>query len=149
MIFREIVVLSLVFLVIGGLLWGERIRLYGKWTRSTAVIIKNIYHRNDLALFNTNPPHDDETGAYFPVIQFTTVKKETITKELSIGSYPPRPVGTRMVVMYEINDPNNFITQPRIYLDIIPKILITIGLIGLLLAISEFSGITFFIPNSK
>lgn len=103
------------------------------------MIVKNIYIPNPFVLFKQNDPENDETGSYFVVVEFKTDKNETITKQLDSG-YGPRKVGERMQVIYDPSNPINFITKPGLKLEIIPRVLVAMGLIGLIVSIIIFLG---------
>jgi hypothetical protein len=134
-------------LTIGWVLWRRGNNLFKKWKKSEAMVVRNKYTPNELALFKPNDPDDDETGTYHAVVEFKTDKGETITKQLDIGGYPPRPVGQRMLVIYDPNNPLNFVTYPRTKLEIIPRVLVAIGLIGLLVSVADFFGLISIIPD--
>ena len=46
-----------------------------------------------------------------------------------------------MKVIYDPNAPINFLTYPRLTLEIIPRVLVAIGLIGLIVSIIDFLGV--------
>lgn len=140
MLLRQIIYLSLVSLIIGWILLKRGKLPFKKWKKSEAMIVKNIYIPNPFMLFKPNNPEDDESGTYYAVVEFKTDKDETIRKQLDIGGYGPRQIGERMEVMYDPVNPINFITYPGLQLDIIPRVLVAIGLTGLLVSIIIFLG---------
>ena len=147
MLLRQIIYLSLVSLAIGWIIWRRGYQLFKKWKKSEAIIIKNIYIPNELALFKPNNPEDDENGTYYAVVEFNTDKNKTITKQLDIGGYPPREVGERMMVIYDLSNPINFIIYPRMWFIIIPRLLVAIGLIGLIVSMVDLLGVVLIIPD--
>jgi hypothetical protein len=122
-------------------------KLFKKWKKSEAMVVRNIYMPNKLALFKPNDPDDDETGAYYAVIEFKTAKDEMITKQLDIGGYPPRRVGQRMLVIYNPSNPLDFVTYPRTKFKVIPRLLMAIGLVGLLVSFADLFGLISIIPD--
>ena len=148
MITRQIVFLFLVSITIGVILWiaGRRILARGKLSEAT--IVKNIYCPNELTLIkNAHGLDDDESGTYYPVIHFMTDKNELITKQLTIGFNPPRSVGKKMSVIYNPNNPSDIVTYPRIQLEVIPRLLVSIGVIGLIIVVLDVFEIISVIPN--
>ncbi|NEU07859.1 DUF3592 domain-containing protein [Flavihumibacter sp. R14] len=138
---RQIIFLSLVALTIGWVLWRRGKHLLKKWKKSEAMVVSNKYTPNEFALFESIDPVRDETGTYHAVVEFKTDKGQTIKKQLDIGGNPPRPVGQRMLVIYDPNNPLNFLTDHRTKLEIIPRILVALGLIGLLVSIADLFGV--------
>jgi uncharacterized protein DUF3592 len=144
---RQVIFLSLVALTIGWVLWRRGKHLFKKWKKSEAMVVRNKYTPNEFALFDSIDPVRDETGTYYAVVEFKTDKGETITKQLDIGGNPPRPIGQRMLVIYDPNNPLNFVTYPRTKLEIIPRLLVAIGLIGLIVSIMDLFGVISIIPD--
>lgn len=144
---RQIIFLSIVALTIGWALWRRGKNLFKKWKKSEAVVVGNNYTPSGLALFEPIDPVADETGTYHSVVEFKTDKGETITKQLDIGGNPPIPVGQRMLVIYDPNNPLDFVTYPRTKLQIIPRLLVAIGLIGLLVSVLDLFGLISVIPD--
>jgi hypothetical protein len=144
---RQIIFLSLVALTIGWVLWRRGKHLINKWKKSEAMVVRNEFTPNELALFESIDPVQDETGTYHALIEFKTDKGETITKPLDFGGNPPRPVRQRMLVIYDPNNPLNFVTYSRTKLEIIPRLLVAIGLIGLLVSIIDIFGVISIIPD--
>ena len=112
-----------------------------KWKTAEAVIVKNIYVPNELALFEPLDPNDDETATYYPVIQFKTAENQTIVKQLDTAGYPPKTIGKKLAVLYNPDSPSELITYPKMKLEIVPISMFTIGLIGLTIALLEIFGI--------
>jgi hypothetical protein len=115
--------------------------LLKKWKVAEAVIVKNIYVPNALALFEPLDPNNDETATYFPVVQFKTAENQTVVKQLETTWYPPKPVGRKLAVLYNPDRPTELITYPRTKLEIVPNSMLTIGLIGLTMSLLEIFGI--------
>ncbi|HEY0744452.1 MAG TPA: DUF3592 domain-containing protein [Chryseosolibacter sp.] len=138
---RQIIFLSLVALTIGLILWRQGRRLYKKWKRSETMVVGNNYIPSELRLFESTDPVADETGTFYAVIEFKNDKGETITKQLDIGTNPPRSVGQRLSVIYNPSNPQEFVTFARTWLKVIPVLLISLGLLGLLLSMADILGL--------
>jgi hypothetical protein len=151
MIARQIVFLSLVAITIGVILWRAGRRTLAKGKLSEATIVKNVFYPNELTLIqNELGIDDDESGTYYPVIEFMTEKNELITKQLSIGFNPPKSVGSKFSVIYnpsDPSDPSDIVTYPRIQLEVIPKLLMAIGVTGLVVVVLDVYEIFNIIPN--
>jgi Protein of unknown function (DUF3592) len=144
---RQVIFLSLVSLTIGWILLRHGSQLLRKWKKSEATIVGNNYAPNEFALFEPNDPTDDETGTYHAIVEFQTEEGKTITKQLDTGGYPPRPVGNKMTVLYDPGDPLNFVTYPRTNLQIIPRVLVGIGLTGIIVSVADLLGLISIIPD--
>ena len=138
MIARQIAFLSLVVITIGVILWRAGRKALARGKLSEATIVKNVFSPNELTLIqNKLDIDDDESGTYYPVIQFMTDKDELITKQLTVGFNPPRSVGKKLSVIYNPNNPSDIVTYPRVQLEVIPKLLVSIGVIGLTIVMLE------------
>ena len=119
----EIIILSIsiVFLMIGITQWKKGNHLLGHGKKVNAIIFKN---------------NEDNSGTdgpmYFPVVRFQTDKQEWITKELSVGYSTPEKVGTKIKIIYDPEDPTSFETNSSFHLEILPRLLVAIGLSGLI-----------------
>jgi len=148
MIARQIVFLSLVVITIGLILWRAGRRALARGKLSEATIVKNVFSPNELTLIQkAHGIDDDESGTYYPVIHFRTDKNELITKQLTIGFNPPRPVGKKLSVIYNPSDPSDIVTYPRVQLEVIPKLLVSIGVTGLIVIVLDVFEIVSIIPN--
>ena len=144
---RQIIFLSFVALTIGLILWRRGKHLYKKWKKSEATVMRNNYTPSGLRLFKSIDPVADETGTFYAVIEFKTDKGETITKQLEIGTNPPRSVGQRVSVIYNPSNPQEFVTFARTWFQFIPGLLMSLGLIGLLVSIVDLLGLISIIPD--
>jgi hypothetical protein len=148
MIARQIVFLSLVAITFGLILWIEGRRFLARSKLSKATVVKNIFCPNEITLIqNDLGIEDDESGIYYPVIQFMTEKNELITKQLTIGFNPPMSVGKKLTVSYNPNNPSDILIFPRFLLEVIPKLLVTIAVIALIIVMLEVFEIISVIPN--
>lgn len=140
--------LSLVTITIGVILWRTGRRILARGKLSEATIVKNIYCPNELTLIlNDLGIDDDESGVYYPVIHFMTDKNELITKQLTIGFNPPKSVGKKLSVIYNPNNPSEIVTYPSIQLEVIPRLLVSIGVIVLIIVVLDVFEIISVIPN--
>ena len=148
MITRQIVFFSLVSIIIGVILWRAGRRILARGKLSEATIVKNVYCPNEITLIqNAHGINDDESGTYYPVIHFMTDKNVLITKQLTIGFNPPRSVGERMSVIYNPSDPSDIVTYPKVQLEVVPKLLMAIGVTGLVVVALDVFEILNIIPN--
>lgn len=148
MITKQIVFLSLVAITIGAVLWRAGRRVLARGKLSEATIVKNIYYPNELTpILNALGLDDDESGAYYPVITFKTDKNELITKQLTIGFNPPNSIGRKLSVLYNPDNPNNIEIFPRIQHVVIPRLLVSIGIIALIIVVLDGFEIISIIPN--
>jgi len=144
---RRIIFLSSLALTIGLILWRHGRRSYKKWKKSEATVVRNKYTPSELSLFESIDPVGDETGTFYAVIEFKTDKGETITKQLDIGTNPPRSVGQRVSVIYNPSNPQEFVTFARTWFQFIPGLLMSLGIIGLLVSIVDRLGLISIIPD--
>jgi hypothetical protein len=148
MITRQIVFLSLVAIIFGLILWIEGRRFLARSKLSEATVVKNIFCPNEITLIqNDLGIEDDESGTYYPVIHFMTDKNELITKQLSIGFNPPMSVGKKLSVIYNPNNPSDIVIYPRFLLEVIPRLLVSIGVLALIIVILDVFEIISLIPN--
>lgn len=116
-----IMILSGTFLIVGAFLWQKGNYLMANGKTAKAVIFRN----------NLSRP-DEEDGAYFPVVRFKTDKDEWITQQLDIGYQPAKPVGTKLEVIYDPDDPTSVAIHAAFELEILPRLFVTLGLAGLI-----------------
>ncbi len=144
---RQIIFLSLIALTIGWVLWRRGKHLFKTWKKSEAIVVKNNYTPSEVALFESTDPIRDETGTFYAIVEFKTDKGELIKKQLDIGTNPPRQVGQKMLIIYNPENPEDFLTYPRTTFEIIPRLLVTIGLIGILISLTDLFVLISIIPD--
>lgn len=120
-----ILAISIGATTIGVFLWRKGNRLLTTGKKAKALIFEN-HHK---------PGTDIGFDAYYPVVRFLTDKKEWITQELNIGYSPAKAVGTELDVIYDPKNPNNVEPNSTFQLRILPRILIAIGVCGLVFGI--------------
>lgn len=125
-----IVIISAAFIIISVKLRqkGNHLLLNGK--RAKAIVFKN----NQQLL-------GQSSGMYYPVVRFLTDKQEWITQELNVGYSPPLPEGKQLEVIYDSDDPTTVEINSSFQLEILPKIFLCIGIIGLLTGMLAYSGV--------
>ncbi len=123
-----IIIISAVFIVISVKLRqkGNHLLLNGK--KATAIVFKNNVSGTG-------------SGMYYPVVRFLTDKQEWITQELNIGYSPPLPEGKQLEVIYDPDDPTMVEINSSFQLEILPTIILCVGLIGFLTGILGYSGV--------
>ena len=131
--FREIIVLAISIgaIAIGIHLWQKTNHLLTSGKKAKAEIFKNNYSSS--AGFG---------GMYYPVVRFLTDKQEWITQELSIGYSPAKKEGTKLEVIYDPDDPTNVEINSTFQLEVLPRILVIIGVFGLVFGVLELLDIT-------
>jgi hypothetical protein len=132
---RQIIFFALIVTAFGVFLWRRGSRILNKGLKSQATVIRNIYEP------------DTEGGVYYPVVQFLTAKNEKVTKKLSFGVSPAKPIGKKLTVVYDPNNPLDFVTSPGLYLEIVPRLLVAIGTTGLIISILDLLHVISVIPE--
>lgn len=132
--FGEIIILaiSIVFITVGIFLWQKGNHLLTTGKKAKAIIFKNNYSSGT----GTN------SGMYYPVVRFLTDKQEWITQELSIGYSPAKKEGIKLEVIYDPDDPSNVEINSTFQLEVLPRILVIIGVFGLAFVVLELLDIT-------
>lgn len=125
-------------MTIGVIVWIRGNRILSRGKRAVAKIIFNTY----------KPDNDGEGGGtHYPTINFITDKNESVTKELTIGTMPARSVGTTINVVYEPENPYEFVPTPGLLLVILPRVLVAMGLTGIIIAVLDMVDIVSVIPD--
>lgn len=131
-----IVIVSWAFLVIGIYLWKRGNHLLRNGKKAAAIIFKNNFH-----------PDSDGGGTYYPVVTFLTDKQEWITQELNIGYSPPKSEGAKLQVVYDPEDPTNVEINSSLYLEVLPRLLVAFGIVGLVFGALQYLNVISVIPN--
>jgi hypothetical protein len=106
--------------------------------KAEAIIFKNNFH-----------PSKSGGGTYSPVVRFLTDKQEWITQELSVGYSPAIEEGTKIEVVYDPNDPTTVEINSTLQLEVLPRLLVVIGVIGLIFGTIEYLEIIDLIKNES
>lgn len=132
--FGEIIILaiSILTITVGILLWQKGTHLLTTGKKATAIILKN----------NLSAGTGSNSGTYYPVIRFLNDKQEWITQELSIGYRPAKKEGTKLEVIYDPEDPVNVEINSTFQLEILPRLLVILGVCALICGVLELLGIT-------
>jgi hypothetical protein len=124
--------ISLGALGVGIHLWQKGSYLLRHGKKTNAVIFKNNYSKGS----------SGNSGTYHPVVRFLTDKQVWITQELSIGYNPPKKEGTKVEVIYDPEEPTDVEINSRFQLEILPRLLVCIGVLFLVLGFLELFEIT-------
>jgi hypothetical protein len=127
--FGEIITLAISIgsIAIGIHFWQKGNHLLTTGKKAKAIIYKNNSGDGDI---------------YYPVVRFLTDKQEWITQELSIGYSPAKKEGTKLEVIYDPDEPTNVEINSTFQLEILPRMLVVIGVCGLVFGVLELLDIT-------
>ena len=137
MMSRQIIFFSLIALTLGIILWRRGNRLLREGMRSQATVVSNRYERDA----------DGDGGVYYPNIHFVTHRNENVKKELSIGTIPKREVGTTLNIIYDPENPSDFVVSPTLWLEVVPRILVAGGISGITIAVLDMCEVISVIPE--
>ena len=126
-----ILLLSFGFLIIGTILWQKGNHLLANGKKADAIVFKNNFQSGS-----------SDGGMYYPVVRFLTEKKEWITQELSIGYSPAKKEGTKLQVIYDPEEPTNVEINSALQLEILPRLFVALGIVGLVFGILEYLDVT-------
>ncbi|MCU0402439.1 MAG: DUF3592 domain-containing protein [Algoriphagus sp.] len=127
--------ISLGAMGVGIHLWQKGSYLLKNGKKASAVIFKNNYSKGS----------PGNSGTYYPVVRFLTDKQVWITQELSIGYNPPKKEGTKVEVIYDPEEPTDVEINSRFQLEILPRLLVCIGVMLLVFGFLELFDVTQFI----
>ena len=119
--------------VIGAFLWQKGSHLMAHGKRADAIIFKNNFQSSTSGI-----------GTYYPVVRFLTDKQEWITQELSVGYSPAKPEGTKLKVVYDPEDPTNVEINSSLQLELLPRLFVAVGVVGLIVGTLGYLGIIAF-----
>lgn len=124
----ELIILfgSAIFIIVGIILWRKGSHLLSNGKKAKAVIFKNNVKRSG-----------SDGDLYYPVVRFITDEQEWITQELSIGYSPAKPEGTKLQVIYDPENPAIVEINSSFQLEIFPRLLTAIGIVGFIWASLE------------
>ena len=129
MIEGQIIFFSLIAITMGTILWRRGSKLLQNWKTTHGKVIGN------------NPKNSDGGIVYYPVIEFLTDQNETILKELNVGTNPSPRIGRIIKVLYDPQNPTDIVSRPVLNLEIIPRILVAIGITGIIVAVLSMLGL--------
>jgi hypothetical protein len=132
-----IIFISAGAIVIGAYLWQRANHLVANGKTAKAIVYKNNYHP------------DKTGGTYYPVVRFLTEKQEWITQELNIGYSPARREGTKLEVIYDPEEPTTLEVNAPFPLIVLPRVLVAIGIVGLIFGALEYLPITHIISSLR
>lgn len=93
-------------------------------------------------IFKNNKKSIRTTIIYYPVVRFLTDKQVWITQELSTGSNPAKREGTSVEVIYDPDEPSTVEINSKLRLKVLPVLLLTLGLTGMLIVVLELFDVT-------
>lgn len=131
-----IVIVSLILLITGIYLWQRGNYLLKNGKKAEAIILKNNFHSDA-----------DGGGTYHPVVWFLTDKQVWITQELNIGFNPPRREGAQLQVIYDPEDPTKVEINSTLYLEVLPRLLVALGIVGLVFGALQYLDVISVIPS--
>lgn len=120
-----IAIFSIIPLLVGVHLWQKGISLIRNGIKAEGIVFKNNYKGSI----------NRKTGLYFPVVRFLTEKQEWITQELDIGQYPALEEGKKIRLIYNQDNPEEVEIDSVFRLEVLPRILVIIGVIILVLGL--------------
>jgi uncharacterized membrane protein YidH (DUF202 family) len=132
-----IIFISAGAIVIGAYLWQRANHLVANGKTAKAIVYKNNYHP------------DKTGGTYYPVVRFLTEKQEWITQELNIGYSPAKREGTKLEVIYDPEEPTTVEVNAPFQLIVLPRVLVAIGIVGLIFGALEYLQITHIISSLR
>jgi hypothetical protein len=128
----SLLIVSMGLMGLGIYLWQKSSYLLSVGKIAQAVILKNIYRPNG----------NNGNGLHYPVVRFLTDKQVWITEELNVGYSPAKKEGTKLEVRYDPEDPSNVLIDSKLELEVLPRLLVGIGVFALILLLLELLEIT-------
>ena len=125
-----IAIISAVLLLLGVSLWmkGDYLILHGK--KANAVVTKNI---------EKSETYKGVTGTlYYPVVKFKLDNGEPFVHEFDFGINPPFEKGKNLKVIYDPNDLTNVKINSTFLLEMLPRLMVSIGLFGFVIGLLEY-----------
>lgn len=122
------IILSLVsggFLAIGAYLWqkGNRLLLYGKKAQATVIDVEVDETKNGTF--------------YYPTVTFMTDENKEVGHKFRIGSLTQIEKGEVIDIRYDPEDPTIISSDSRTLLELLPRLLVVVGLCGLVVVVFE------------
>ncbi|WOK04298.1 DUF3592 domain-containing protein [Imperialibacter roseus] len=130
--FIELIILAVSFALLAGgaLYWQKSYHLLNNGKKVESTIVGNHFEPSR------------QGGVYYPVVQFLTDKQESVTQQLTIGFKPKRAEGGKVDIIYDPDDPSNIEIDSTIMIEILPRLLVAIGLCSLIFGLLEILDIT-------
>ena len=122
--------ISTVVSIIGIRLWQKNSHLLVAGKKAKAIVLENNYEPSK------------EGGAYYPVVRFLTDKDVWITQQLNFGVNPAIKEGTRLDIIYDPEDPTTIQINAIFFFEVLPRLLLALGICGLTFAFLELFEIT-------
>ncbi|WP_416866285.1 MAG: DUF3592 domain-containing protein [Imperialibacter sp.] len=128
----EIIILVVSFAVLaGGAVCLQKVHyLLNNGKKAEATIVGNHFESTR------------QGGVYYPIVKFLTDKQEWITQQLSVGFKPKRAEGGKVDIIYDPDDLGNVEIDSTIMLEFLPRLLVVIGLCGVIFGVLEILDVT-------
>jgi hypothetical protein len=123
-----IIISSALLLSIGVYLWQRATNVISSGRHAEAVVVRNNFNASD--------------DLYTPVVRFETDKKELVERELSFSVKPKMKEGQKIKVIYDPDNPSDISINSTFLLEILPRLLVAIGLFGLIFITLELLAVT-------
>jgi hypothetical protein len=123
-----IVISSGLLLAIGIYLWQRAANLISNGKRAEAVIVRNNFNASE--------------DLYTPVVRFQTDKDELMELELNFSVKPKMQEGNKIKIIYDEDNPSDISIDSMLLLEILPRMLVTLGLLGLIFITLELLEVT-------
>ena len=112
-----------------------------QWIKSHELLTKGIKTIAEV-VDNSYKTDEDGKGFYYPIVRFETPEKELVHRELSQGYSPAQPKGKKIPILYNPNNSGMIEMDSSFHLKILPKILTTLGIVGLAFGVIRLSNFT-------
>ncbi len=125
-----VTIISAILLVLGTSLWikGDYLVLHGK--KANAIVTKNIEKSGSYKGVNGT--------LYYPVVKFKLENGESFVHEFNFGINPPYEKGRQLKVIYDPDDLTNVRINSTFLLEMLPRLLVSIGLFGFVIGLLEY-----------
>ena len=120
-----IMIVSLIFGAVGIIQWQKGTYLMRHGKKAIAIVYKNVYESRN------------GSGYFYPVLRFLTDKQEWITQQLNRGFNPAKEEGSKIEVIYDPEEPEDFELSSSFNLEILPRVFIALGICGFIFGILE------------
>lgn len=122
-------IISGILLLAGAYLWikGDYIILHG--TKADSIVVKNIEKKGN----------SKSVTLYYPVVRFKLENGESFVHEFDFGISPPYKKGDKIRVIYDPDDLTNVKVNSTFLLEMLPRLLVSIGLFGFIIGLLEYT----------
>jgi len=89
-------------------------------------------------VFKNNRNGSGSSRMYFPVVRFRTKEDLWVTQELDIGYFPKLSEGKKIKVLYDPDEPTNVVMHSFFTLVILPRLLVALGITGIVIGLLAY-----------